>query len=101
MDFTFIRYGKKIKGKITLETECISEVSIDIIKSAFKNDIKTLSEVKFDSSIHKVVKRHYDKLGSIKYNIKESEVLTESESREGFVNALLDENLMLKSGIKM
>ena len=65
-------------------------------KSAFKNDIKTLSEVKFDSSIHKVVKRHYDKLGSIEYNIKESEVLTESESREGFVNALLDENLMLK-----
>lgn len=87
---------KKIKGKITLETECISEVSIDIIKNAFKNDIKTLSEVKFDSSIHKVVKRHYNKLGSIKYNIKESEVLTESESREGFVNALLDENLMLK-----
>ena len=76
--------------------ECISEVSIDIIKSAFKNDIKTLSEVKFDASIHKVVKRHYHKLGSIEYNIKESEVLTESESREGFVNALLDENLMLK-----
>ena len=61
---------KKIREKITLETECISEVSIDIIESAFKNDIKTLSEVKFDSSIHKVVKRHYDKLVQLNITLK-------------------------------
>jgi ATP-dependent helicase HrpB len=88
---------KPIKGKIGLEMEFVTEVKEEIIIKAFGQKILNGQEVILDQQTRKVIKRNYDQLGTIKYNIRESESATKEDIQHAYSNELKVGNLHLKN----
>ena len=87
---------KALKGKIGLEMEHVTELNDQIVKDVLRTRVISGEEVALHSDTRQVIRREYDQIGTIKFNVKERE----GEGKEDFQNAYSTElkagNLSLK-----
>lgn len=87
---------KPLKGKIGLEMQCVTEVKEEIIKKVLNAEIEKREEVVLHPLTRMVIKRNYNQLGAIKFDIKEYESPSKEDMQKAYSEELRCGNLNLK-----
>lgn len=87
---------KPLKGKIGLEMQCVTEVKEEIIKKVLNAEIEKREEVVLHPLTRMVIKRNYNQLGAIKFEIKEYESPSKEDMQKAYSEELRCGNLNLK-----
>ena len=87
---------KPLKGKIGLEMQCVTEVKEEIIKKVLSAEIEKREEVVLHPLTRMVIKRNYNQLGAIKFDIKEYESPSKEDMQKAYSEELRCGNLNLK-----
>ncbi|MDA8775617.1 helicase-related protein, partial [Opitutales bacterium] len=87
---------KPLKGKIGLEMQCVTEVKEEIIKKVLSAEIEKREEVVLHPLTRMVIKRNYNQLGAIKFEIKEYESPSKEDMQKAYSEELRCGNLNLK-----
>jgi ATP-dependent helicase HrpB len=87
---------KPFKGKIGLEMEYLTEVDNQLIKKVLSTKIKRREEVALHPDTRMVIKRKYNQLGVIKFDIEEYESPSKEDMQKAYSKELKSGNLNLK-----
>jgi ATP-dependent helicase HrpB len=87
---------KPLKGKIGLEMQYVTEVKEEIIKKVLNAEIEKREEVVLHPLTRMVIKRNYNQLGAIKFDIKEYESPSKEDMQKAYSEELRCGNLNLK-----
>ena len=87
---------KPIKGIVNLEMELVTGIDEKMITDVFQDSLEKKSEVILNPETRKVIRRNFNQFGEIKFNIKESESVSEQDISVAYTNELISENLTLK-----
>lgn len=87
---------KPIKGIVNLEMEFVTGIDEKMITDVFQASLEKKSEVILNPENRKVIRRNFNQFGEIKFNIKESESVSEQDISVAYTNELISENLTLK-----
>ena len=87
---------KQFKGKIGLEMEFVTEVDDETIKKVLSSEIQRREEVALHPSTRMVIKRKYNQLGAIKFDLKEYESPSKEDMQKAYSKELRCGNLNLK-----
>lgn len=87
---------KPLKGKIGLEMQFVTEVETETIKKVLNTKIEKREEVLLHPSTRMVIKRNYNQLGAIKFDIKEYESPSKEDMQKAYSEELRCGNLNLK-----
>ena len=85
-----------MKGKIGLEMQFVTEVETETIKKVLNTKIEKREEVLLHPSTRMVIKRNYNQLGAIKFDIKEYESPSKEDMQKAYSEELRSGNLNLK-----
>ena len=87
---------KPLKSKIGLEMQFVTEVEAETIKKVLNTKIEKREEVLLHPSTRMVIKRNYNQLGAIKFDIKEYESPSKEDMQKAYSEELRSGNLNLK-----
>ena len=88
---------KRVKGRITLEMECVSGLDESWIREFFSDKIRIKEETFLDLSTRKVVKRRTEGWGSFVLSATETVEVSQDEKTKAYAEALLAGDLKLKN----
>ncbi len=87
---------KPLRGKIGLEMEFVTEVEDETIKKVLNSKIEKREDVVLHPTTRMVIKRKYNQLGTIIFDLKEHESLEKKDIQNAYSKELKCGNLKLK-----
>ena len=87
---------KIIRDHVTLEMEFVTELKTNDVLDFFHATVEENTEIILNPDTRRIVRRKFNQLGEIKFNVEESEDISKNEFSMAYVSELKSKRLSLK-----